>query len=225
MNCDVLLERVAMVGFGPDQPDAAVEAHLSVCPECRVRLTAAQTLGGRLRDPLLWEEPPNGLVETILEEVTGAPVPSRSLRPWWALVAAVVLAGVVFGVSQLVNRPHWSIDLISGPAAPGATAVASGWVSGGQTRIVLEMSGLVEAPPGAYYEIWLTADDGRHVSAGTFRHPGRVEVVAGVLKSEYPRIWVTLEPADDDPTPFPATVLDTALGYDRQTGQKPVANT
>jgi len=74
--------------------------------------------------------------------------------------------------------------------------------------MVLEVWGLDPADDGSYYELWLTAPDGRHVSAGTFRDSGRFEVVAGVRRSDFPRIWVTLEPADDDPGPTSRTVLD-----------------
>lgn len=95
------------------------------------------------------------------------------------------------------------------PAAPQASARVSGWNMDYGTKMMIEVAGLDPTGPDAYYEIWLTAPDGRHVSAGTFRMSGRFEVMAGVRRSEFPRIWITLEPADDDPAPNPQTVLDT----------------
>lgn len=209
MNCELLLERVAVEGWSPDDPDPTMGAHLKVCAECRVRLPAAEALGRRLRDPLLWEDPPAGLVDSILEEATGAAYQPTPARPWWLVGVAAALVVVVLGVGALLNRPDWTVELAGGEAAPLARGVVSGWVSDGETRMVFEMENLEDAPDGSFYEVWLTSPDGRHVSAGTFRYPGRVEVVAGVRRSEFPRIWITLEPADDDTAPHPATVLDT----------------
>src|SRR5690606_28193477 len=106
--------------------------------------------------------------------------------------------------------PDWAMDLEAMPAAPGASARVRGWNMDHGTRMVFEVDGLDPTGPDAYYEIWLTAPDGRHVSAGTFRMSGRFEVMAGVRRSDFPRIWITRERADDDPGPFSETVFDTA---------------
>ena len=215
MNCDTILERVAAGERSIDNPDAALEAHLSVCPDCRVRVARAEALGRGLRDPLMWEEPPARLSQAVADAVAGEFVHKRSRRPWWILTGAAALVAVVLGLGWFANRPDWSIDLAAGDEAPGAAATVSGWNVGGGTRMTFETTGLDQAPEGFYYEVWLTAPDGRHVSAGTFTNPRQIEVTAGVRRRDYPRIWVTLEPADDDPAPFPATVLDTALGEAR----------
>lgn len=206
MNCEAVLELVAA---DRADGDTAVAAHLEVCPQCRVRVPAAETLGRHLRDPLLWEEPPEHLAEAIVEEVAGESQARPPRRRWWFLGIAAVLALVVLGLAQLTGRPDWQVDLRGGPAAPGAAATVSGWNLEEGTKMVLEISGLEPAPRDSYYELWLTAPDGRHVSAGTFVNAGRVEVTAGVRRSEFPRLWITREPADNDPAPFPETVLDT----------------
>jgi hypothetical protein len=74
--------------------------------------------------------------------------------------------------------------------------------------MVLLVEGLEPAPAGHYYEIWMTAPDGRHVSAGTFQGSGRVTASAGVRRSEFPRIWITLEEVGGDLGPSPETYFD-----------------
>lgn len=205
MNCAEVLEAIARGGAS----DAGVSGHLAVCSECRARAASAETLGRHLSDPLLWEEPSPDLLDQVLVEIEGGATVDRPPNPVWrilgatAALAAFVLVGMTLG-----GRPDWTIDLAPGPGAPEANAVIHGWNEDYGTRMVVEVSGLEPTGTEAYYEMWLTAPDGRHVSAGTFRDSGRFEVMAGVRRSEFPRIWVTREPADSDPAPFPMTVLD-----------------
>lgn len=205
MNCETILELVSE-GRSPETP--AVEAHLAVCAQCRARVPAARTLGARLRDPLMWEDPPPYLVEEVVQAVAGEAVVHRRRPRGWILGAAATIA-VVLTVAGLANRADWTVELVAGEAAPGATATVAGWNQDHGTRMVLEVGGLEPAEAGTYYELWLTAPDGRHVSAGTFRESGRIEVTAGVRRSEFPHLWITHEPTDDDTSPFGETVLDT----------------
>jgi len=211
MNCELILERIAAGERDSRAPSADIDAHLSVCADCRMRAAAAETLGRQLRDALLWEEPSPDLAQRVLDGVAGDAGSRPSRRPWWLAAGVAAIAALVLGVGWMTGRPDWSVDLVAGPAAPGdAGAIVSGWNTSEGTRMIFDVSGLDDAPDGNYYEVWLTAPDGRHVSAGTFNRPGRFEVMAGVRRGEYPRIWVTLEPADDDLNPYPATVLDTS---------------
>lgn len=206
MSCAEALEAIAR-GRGEDP---TVTNHLTVCPECRARSGSAETLGRHLADPVMWEEPPEDLVERVVAAVVAETRDEEGRRPsgWRILGAAasflvLVAVGVVWG-----NRPDWTIELAPGPAAPQAGAVVKGWNMDHGTRMVLEVWGLEPTDSESFYELWLTAPDGRHVSAGTFMDSGRFEVIAGVRRTDFPRIWVTLEPADDDPAPNPQTVLD-----------------
>jgi hypothetical protein len=74
--------------------------------------------------------------------------------------------------------------------------------------MLLSVDCLKPAPPGFTYEMWLS-DGPVHISAGTFRTGGEVKLWAGVPRSDFPRLWVTLEPLDEDSSPSVATVLDT----------------
>lgn len=208
MKCEEVLELIA-----GGATDGAVAAHLAVCPDCRMRRGYARVLGERLGDPLMWEQPPARLEAAVLAAVAAEPSPARRRRlSWWMMAGAAVLAAAVLTAVWLSSRPDWVVELESGPAAARASGVVAGWNLEHGTRMVLDVSGLETTTSDAYYEVWLTAPDGRHVSAGTFRGAGRFEVVAGVRRADFPRIWITREPADDDPSPFPATVLDTPEG-------------
>ncbi|MFP3915533.1 MAG: anti-sigma factor domain-containing protein [Actinomycetota bacterium] len=206
MSCDTVLERIAR---GDWEDDEVVSSHLAVCPECRMRLPPAEALGRYLRDPLFWEAPPDRLSEDVVAAVTGESRTGERRPRWWVWGAVAVLAVVAALGLGLGNRPDWSMQLVAGPAAPGASASVEGWNTGNGTRMVVDVSGLEPTGPDAYYEMWLTAPDGRHVSAGTFRESGRFEMIAGVARRDFPRVWITWEPADHDTSPFPATVLDT----------------
>ena len=55
----------------------------------------------------------------------------------------------------------------------------------------------------------MTSPSGQHVSAGTFREAGRIEAWSGVRRSDFPRIWNTLEPDDGDERLSGVTIADT----------------
>lgn len=206
MNCDGVLELVAR---GREQ-DPAVASHLAVCPSCRLESERAAALGRHLRDPLLWETPPPEMEERVVTAVAQEGRARRRRRPWWmAAGAAAAVLAVTFAAIGWQGRPDWTVELDGVRSAATARAVVAGWNQPEGTRMVLEVDGLEAASPDAYYEVWLTAPDGRHISAGTFRTGGRVELTVGVRRSDYPRIWITREPADFDLSPFPDTVLDT----------------
>ncbi|HEX7099115.1 MAG TPA: anti-sigma factor [Acidimicrobiia bacterium] len=206
MSCAEVLEAIARGRL----EDQTVVNHLSVCAECRARSESAQILGRHLADPVMWEEPSSDLADRVVAAID-AETGQEERRPsrWRILGAAAALCVVVVGGMVWGNQPDWTVELAPGPAAPEAGGVIRGWNHAHGTRMVLEVWGLDPADENSYYELWLTAPDGRHVSAGTFRDSGSFEVVAGVRRADYPRIWVTLEPADEDPGPTSQTVLDT----------------
>lgn len=208
MSCETVLELIAR-GRGDDP---MVVSHLAVCPGCRLEAERTAALGRHLSDPLLWETPPPELEHRVVAAVAGERHPPPSRRRWWILGAAALLFAVVGVAAFLGGRPDWTIELVGVDSAPTAQATVRGWNQDEGTRMVFEIEGLTAAGSEAYYEVWLTAPDGRHVSAGTFQTAGRVEVTAGVRRADFPRIWITREPADADPAPFPDTVLDTP-GY------------
>ncbi|MGF1667627.1 MAG: anti-sigma factor [Acidimicrobiia bacterium] len=109
---------------------------------------------------------------------------------------------------SLRSGPDWQVQLVATDNAPVAQAFAQGWQTAEGTRIRLEIEGLTAAGDDAYYEIWLTAADGRHVSGGTFSGPGLVETSIGVARQDFPRVWITREVTDDDLGPSSVVVFD-----------------
>lgn len=212
MTCDAF--RAAHLA-GARSP--ATDAHLHGCGACRRALGDLDEVAARLADPAVWEEPDPGLLARVAEalgEHTGRPATARRRLPRrrWAVAAATAAAVVVAVVATAqVGRgeaPDWRVALVPTAAAPGAVATVAGWVEDSGTRMELEVEGLPPASGGGHYALWLTAPDGRHVSAGTFTASGTLVTWAGASRAEFPRLWVTLEPDDGDETLSGTSVLD-----------------
>lgn len=186
--------------------------HVAGCAACRALLKDLDAGRAALADPALWEEPSPELgrqVEALVMAVPPAGIAPRKKRWQVPVTAAAVVATVIASAGILATRrPDWTIEIAGTELAPEAVAIASGWNAPTGTRIVLDVDGLEPAPPGQHYELWFTRDS-VHISAGTFTGPGTVEMWAGVARSDYPRLWVTLEQADEDSGPSRETVLDT----------------
>jgi hypothetical protein len=127
-------------------------------------------------------------------------------------VAAAALLAAFVGLYAIAgpNAPDWEVAVPGTDLAPGATAMVSGWNTDSGTRMVVEVDGLTPAPAGYMYEFWLS-NGPIHISAGTFRSPGEVELWSGVARAAFPRLWITLEPIDEDESPSGQTVLDTEI--------------
>lgn len=163
--------------------------------------------GVSLSDRELWEEP----VDLDLEvPVTPAVLSSRRRSPWLIRTGIAAVIGLVVLVAVLVTGrepgPEWEVALIPTEEAPTASAVVAGWSQPGGTRLRLDVRGLDPAPDGHIYELWFSNKD-RHISAGTFSQADDLEMWVGVQRSDFPRVWITLEPLDADPGPA-LTVLD-----------------
>jgi anti-sigma factor RsiW len=197
-----------------------VRQHLATCQICRSEQPMWAKLSSTLSSHSLWEEPSSELSERILQTVRGQDERShgdrraqpehqrRALFAGVAVTLLIALAGTFFATRSL--SADWEMTLASSEELPEATAVIRGWSTSMGTRMVLDVRGIEDAPSGSYYEIWMTAPDGRHISAGTFSGSGRVTAFAGVRRADYPRIWITLETTDDDLGPSRETYFDTA---------------
>lgn len=209
MTCD---EVRALVLSGEEE---SVESHLVACAACRNQVSEWRRWRSFLAEPSLWEEPPPNLLDKLVTATSRRPVspPGRgrtagSRQGWEAWVAAAALAILMasYGLAETLS-PDWSFEMTANIA--GASAMVDGWNAETGTRMRFRIAGIEAAPPDHYYEIWLTAPDGRHVSAGTFRNAGTVEAWAAVRRADFPRIWITLEAVDHDLGPSPDTYFDT----------------
>ena len=129
-----------------------------------------------------------------------------------AAVAGVAAVALLVAGSWALLRspaPDWEVALPGTEHAPEAMGVVRGWnVAGGSTRLTLEVSGLDPAPAGTFYEFWFS-EGSRHISSGTFTVADGTEMWVGVARKDFPRLWITLEPIDDDESPSGLTVMDT----------------
>jgi hypothetical protein len=172
-----------------------------------------RSLRTTIADPDIWEEPSStlrsGVVAAIANEATLRSRPPRAAR-WMPAAAAVTAVMVGLGAFlALRSPPDWALTIDGTGPAPMASGTVEGWNTGSGTRMVLDIDGLDPAPPGYVYELWLSAGP-RHISAGTFVEAGAdLELWAGVSRRDYPRVWITLEPLDDDESLSGETVLDT----------------
>ena len=149
--------------------------------------------------------------------------PSRSGRRRWSLTSgrAVAAMGAAFAAIVAVvavvvsgsgsEHPDFQFELAGTRAAPAASATVYGWDEAAGTRLELDVEGLPPSGPDAYYAVWMTSADGRHVAAGTFRSSGTVWAWSGVTEVEFPRVWVTLEPNDRDESLSGPAVLDSVV--------------
>lgn len=97
--------------------------------------------------------------------------------------------------------------------APAATSTVEGWNTDSSTRMLLTVDGLDTSLTGYVYEFWLSQGP-LQISAGTFTGSGEIELWSGMSRADFPRLWVTLEPLDEDESPSGRTVLDTEVRLD-----------
>jgi hypothetical protein len=191
---------------GPEE-----ERHLRGCVECRGATPQLDTTRALLSDPTIWDEPDPELQDRVVAAFERErPAPVRTSRRWLRVAApavAVAMAAVVWVVTR-PTPPDWTVDLPGVESAAEAMATVSGWNVEAGTRMQVHVDNLGAAPAGFVYEFWMS--QGRnHVSAGSFLEAGSVELVAGVSRKDFPRLWITLEPLDGNTAPTGAVVLDT----------------
>ena len=195
----------------------ATSDHSRSCAACQSHTSELRAAREALADRIVWEEPSPELgrqVESLIGNASGRTGSTGTVGgpPWTRIgaVAAAVLVVMFLGVYAVTgsNAPDWEVAVPGTDLAPSATAIVSGWNTQAGTRMVVEIDGLARAPAGYMYEFWLS-NGPIHISAGTFRSPGDVELWSGVARAAFPRLWITLEPIDEDESPSGQTVLDT----------------
>jgi hypothetical protein len=215
MNCEDF-----RAGRLEDGDNPAGPGHLETCPSCRARVADLDTGRLLLGDAAMWEEPSPELETQVSrlirssEPALGSDGPKRRPmgrlrggRAWAAAAVMVVLATVASYLALRSPAPDWEVAVPGTALASSASAVVKGWNGEAGTRMLVTVEGLEPAPDGYVYEFWLSK--GRlHTSAGTFAASGRFELRSGVTRAEFPRLWVTLEPLDEDEGPTNQTVLD-----------------
>lgn len=211
MNCDEIRAR-----YLAGEDEALTDAHFATCAACRAVRADLDIGRDALADAAIWEEPSPELESQVIALIAGNGLPapvSSDRRHLWLVPLAVAAAAIVVVASYAVLRapsPDWVVAMPGTDLAPQATSTVEGWKTETGTRMVLSIDGLAQAPDGYVYEFWLS-EGPLHISAGTFTGPGEIELWSGVARAEFPRLWVTLEPLDEDESPSGQTVLDTEV--------------
>ena len=170
-----------------------------------------------------WDDPPRRLEEAVVAAIaieTGAVPPRRTsgerrAHPMWSggrvLAAAAAVVVVVAGIVVMTRGASdgETFALAGTDVEPGASAEVVVSATPAGLKILLDTEGLPGAPDGHMYEAWV-GDGTIGVSAGTFHlrgGDGPIELWAGVTGPEFHRLWITLEPIDDDAAPSSDTRL------------------
>jgi hypothetical protein len=197
---------------------AAMHEHAAACADCARITPDLRATATVLADRTLWEEPSPELDARVMALIDGsaphtgdpATPPRRRRAPIAAAVAvaAAVVVAVIAWSGLAGPAPDWEVAIVGTDLAPDASGSVRGWNVDAGTRVEFDVDGLDPAPPGHFYEIWFSRDR-VHLSAGTFLTVDDVTATVGAARRDFPRIWVTLEPADEDESPSRHTVLDT----------------
>ncbi len=188
--------------------------HLETCAQCGAERTGLEAFRSSLDDPMFWEEP-SATVEDRVVDLIGGRIDADTAAPlhrrWWtAAGVAAAVAVALLGTWTVTRTPSadWEVSLPGTAEAPQASGVVRGWNEPEGTRLALEVEDLPDAPTGSVYELWFS-EGSRHISSGTFIAADGVELWVGVSRRDFPRLWITLEPLDDDESPSGFTVMDT----------------
>jgi hypothetical protein len=196
----------------------AFDRHRATCSTCRRAVPFLDATRSSLADPVLWELPPADGADRLLASISStipANVPPRGRRRWVvpAYAAATVVLLAVAATTLAVLRPtddaDWHVALAAQTAFPDAVANVEGWNTDTGTRMRITINGIDNVADEGFYEVWMTSPDGQHIAAGTFRSSGTIDTWSAVRRADFPRLWITLESFDGDPSPSGRTVLDT----------------
>jgi hypothetical protein len=187
-------------------------------------------LAGLLAAPAIWAELDPALEDDVVHGVMHArparPSSVTRLRPRtahrrrvrrWSISSAAAAVAVVALVGGLALRrteehPDFKTELTATALAPNAGAEVEMYHSNAGFRVTLDARGLAALPPGEYYQAWLRNEGGAAVPIGSFSSSdGHVTLWSGVSAKDFPNVSVTIEPADNDPTPSNRRVLTGVL--------------
>ncbi len=181
-----------------------MRAHLEVCPACRAEADQLRPVVAVL--PLADVDrvaerpsPPPDLEERVVSRV----IDERSRRPLGRRRVARVAVGVAAALAILVGT--WALIGPDGAGVsvtfreppPGVRAAAVVEPRAWGTLVELDVSGL---PGGELYRVWLKANDGERVPAGTFiAVPGGEMHLVLAAGLELPAVHgLGISTADDD---------------------------
>lgn len=203
MNCHDCRSHILSDGLTAD-----VRGHVDGCLVCSDELEQLLSIRETLAEDAVWAEPSLDLADQIVASIAPTPRPAR--RSWIGWVAAIAVVAVALGSLAIVrSRPEaadWESTLVGEGIALGSTVDIAAYEHSRGTELILTPHNLPVAPEGTYYELWF-ANDASIVSAGTFATGFPVTLYIAALRDDYPRMGVTIELVDDDPSSSGDVVL------------------
>lgn len=122
MTCDeaLILISGSIDGQNTQQEEAALQAHLSECPECRALLQAYRDIDGNVADMNV--PAPEALLPDIMERIKAEQKRKKS-KPWRSVIAAAGLVAAVFAVligTKTIRLPNVGANKADVPAETSA---------------------------------------------------------------------------------------------------------
>lgn len=206
MNCREARARLLDEGMDED-----VRRHVDSCSRCAEDHEQLVAMRATLADEAVWIEASLDLEDQIVNLISPPGVVKTARRSWRWIVAAALVVVVVVAASALVlqsrtPQPDWQTVLVGEGLAAGSTVTVEAFEHSRGTELVLTPTDLPVAPEGTYYELWF-ANDTSILSAGTFATGFPVTLYIAALREDYPRMGVTIEAVDDDPSSSRDVVL------------------
>lgn len=210
-----------------DLERAAFERHLIECEDCRTEVAGLRDTTALLAESVAVSPPPS-LRDSVLTGITHVrplpPVVAPRRAAWFpVLVAASIVA--ILGIAAAVWQPWTPSDNGSLTAseqilrATDAQSVALDLGAAGRATVtrspsigkaVIATTGMVAAPSGKVYELWLQTEKGVMVPAGLMPNkPDHTMVLEGDANNAK-AAGITIEPAggSDKPTSKPFAFFD-----------------
>jgi anti-sigma-K factor RskA len=205
-----------VLGELSEAEERELERHLEGCPACRENLDDVRHAHGTLKAAV--GGPPPELKDWVLARARSQRRhrPAYGWKLWLPVAAALLIVAILgLGVLRTVSDSSGGLALTATGAAPQAGGELRGEQVGENFRVELEAWGLPKPTGGEYYEMWYAREGGGRISCGTFSpHPeGRttVSMSAPAIAVAYPKVEITLEPDDGDPSSSGKVVLKGSL--------------
>ena len=211
----------------------AVREHLAACPSCRAELASFTEVTGRLAAAAPLREPPPGLEERILGNITAQrPTPVSRVTPfvqrrapWRAYTAIAAMCALALGVGNLLQWTGVLQAPLRGAQSRFTTALLSGTgdarnaygtivLDPADNKGVLAVTGLPRLDAQHQYQLWLIRD-GQRRSGGVFSPDeegyGGMLLTVPLDFKDFRAFGVTVEPRGGSELPTGARVLSGSL--------------
>ena len=198
---------------------AALKAHVAVCPECTAELEDLRYVDTLVRSSGPLPDPSEAL-EARIRDITGAAPRGRgwalrrrmqSITTWRVATIALAFATAVSAVFAITRdtgsatpfrAAHEQAMLTAEPYEGTIGTLATGTMNGAPA-VRIQLTDAPQPTKGSTYEVWIAQDPKARISLGTIQpdKAGNASVVLPVPASAegYHRVWVTNEPADNNP--------------------------